>query len=51
MRDPRRADVEHVARQLQFVVEGTDRCDGAVVDVGDESVDRVEPLVAGVVLA
>ena len=42
VRHPRPHEVEDVAVDAQLVVEGTDRGDGAVVDVGDEPGHRVE---------
>jgi hypothetical protein len=47
VRDPRRAQVEHVAREPELTVELGDRGDRPVVDVRDEPVERVEASVVG----
>jgi hypothetical protein len=49
--DPRRHEVEHLAVHAEFGVEGADRGDRGVVDVGDEPVRPVEGDVGGPVLA
>jgi hypothetical protein len=51
VRHPRAHEVEHVAREVQLLVEVTDRGDGVVVDVGDEPGRRVEDRVVAVVRA
>ena len=47
VRDPRTHQIEHVAGDPKFVIEGTDRSDGMVVEVGDQARPRVEHRIAG----
>ena len=47
VRDPRTHQIEHVAGDPKFVIEGTDRSDGLVVEVGDQARPRVETRIAG----
>ena len=47
MRDPRTHQVEYVAGDPKFVIEGTDCSDGIVVEVGDQARPRVELRIAG----
>ena len=47
VRDPRTHQIEHVSGNPEFLIEGADRTDGMLVDVGDQARPRVEHRIGG----